>query len=167
MTDYRYIGRNIPRADGPDKVRGRYNYLADEPPAGALHGAVVFSDRAHALVKAIDVEAALKLPGARVLTFKDAPAAKYNSGEWFPGQNDFPDETVLTVHARHVGDRLALVLAPDRRTVRAARDLVTAEYGDLPPVTGPDTVPEIAGTSAQDGQASLPAQLAYGHSPAA
>ena len=162
MTDYRYIGRSIPRADGPDKVRGRYHYLADEPPAGALHGAVVFSGRAHALVKSIDAEAALRLPGVRVLTYKDAPDMKYNSGEWFIGQNDFPDETVLTGHARHVGDRLALVLAPDRRTARAARDLITVEYEDLPAVIGLNVDPEIAETLHNDGQISFPGRLGYG-----
>lgn len=162
MTDYRYIGRNIPRADGPDKVRGRYDYLADDPPSGTLHGAVVLSDRAHALVKSIDAEAALKLPGVRVLTFKDAPESKFNSGEWFPSQKDHPDETVLTGHARHVGDRLALVLASDRRTARAARDLIVVEYEDLPPVIGQDVDLDVSEALHNDGQTSFPGKLGYG-----
>ncbi len=162
MSDFRYVGHNVPRPDGPDKVRGRYNYLADEPPANALHGALVVSSRAHARVTALHTEKAEELPGVIVLTFEDAPAVRYNSGEWFPGQDDHPDETVLTGHARHVGDRLALVLAPDEKTARAARDLVTVEYEDLPPVIGFDDAEELAPQLHDDGQAAFAGRIGYG-----
>ena len=122
---FRYIGENVLRPDGPDKAEGRYDYLADRRYDGALYGAVLGSPHAHAIVKSIDTSEALKLPGVKVLTFEDAPDAFYNSGEWFPGQKDHPDERVLTGHVRHVGDRVALILAPDERTARAARDRVT------------------------------------------
>lgn len=167
MTDHRYVGLSVPRADGPDKVRGRFNYLADEYPLGTLHGALVMSDRAHAEVTSIDISAAVKLPGVTVLTFRDAPTTKYNSGEWFLGQNDHPDETILTGHVRHVGDRVALVLAPDPKTARAARDLVVVEYNDLVPVISPDVDQDTADSLHGDGHIVFPGNLRYGDCEAA
>ncbi|UQZ90266.1 aldehyde oxidase [Deltaproteobacteria bacterium Smac51] len=167
MNDYRYVGKNILRADGPDKVRGRYGYLADEPLYGALCGAVLFSSRANALVKSLKMEKALELPGVQILTFHDAPASRYNSGEWFPGQNDHPDETVLTGHVRHIGDRIALVLAEDRPTALAARALIEVEYEDLPPVVNIDTAEEMAARLHEDGHSAFPGRLEYGEVDAA
>ena len=102
--EFKYIGKRVIREDSADKVRGRYDYLADSLPQDTLVGIPLLSTRANALIKEIDTAEAEKIEGVAVLTFKDAPDNKYNSGEWFPGQNDFRDETVLTGHARHVGD---------------------------------------------------------------
>ena len=159
---FKYIGKNIPRQDGPDKVRGRYNYLADEVPAQALHGAILFSGRPHALVKGLNLNRAQALPGVKILTYQDAPEARYNSGEWFPGQNDHPDEQVLTGHVRHVGDRIALVLAPDRKTALAARDLIKVSYQDLPPLVDLDQAEGLAAALHDDGQSSFNGAMGYG-----
>ena len=124
--EYKYIGKRIIREDSADKVRGAIKYLADEPPVDCLYGVPLFSPHANALVKSIDTSEAEKIDGVTVLTFKDAPSNKYNSGEWFPGQNDYPDEQVLTGHARHVGDRIALVLADGEKTAREAIKKINA-----------------------------------------
>ena len=161
-ADFRYIGHRLPRPEGPDKVRGRYHYLADRVPSDALYGAIVFSDRPHARIKSLDISRALALPGVLVLTFDDAPTNCYNSGEWFPGQNDHPDETILTGHVRHIGDRVALVLAEDPSVARAARDLIGMEYEDLPPLTDLTAAEEKAGLLHDDGQGAFAGRLAYG-----
>jgi xanthine dehydrogenase molybdenum-binding subunit len=158
---FRYIGKSVPRSDGSDKVRGRYRYLADEVMDGVLHGAVLFSPHAHARVLSIDTKRALTLPGVKILTFEDAPNVRYNSGEWFPGQNDPPDETVLTGHVRHVGDRVALILAPSARRAREARALVGVEYEILPPALGAEAE-KSADSLHEDGIASFPGRLEYG-----
>ncbi len=160
--EFRYIGRNVPRADGPDKVQGRFDYLADTRFDGALYGVVLFSPHAHARVKSIDATRALAIPGVKVLTFHDTPDTRYNSGEWFPGQNDFPDETLLTGHVRHVGDRIALVLGPDGPTARKARELIGVDYELLPPIVDPMQAENSSVLLHEDGQASFPGRLAYG-----
>ena len=162
MNRFNYIGHSIPRADGPDKVCGRYDYLADLPPSGILHGAVVFSDRAHALIKSIDFSAALALPGVKKLCYEDAPQNRYNSGEWFLGQKDHPDETVLTGHARHVGDRIALILAPDRATALLARSLVKVEYEELPAMVDYEEAVENSALLHDDGESFFTGALSYG-----
>ena len=167
-VNFRWVGkagRNVPREDGPYKVRGRYSYLADEVPAGALHASVLFSPHAHARVMSIDTRRALALPEVQVLTFEDAPDTRYNSGEWFPGQNDHPDETVLTGHVRHVGDRIALVMAPDPLTAVKARSLIEVEYEFLPPLVDPMEVLSQSENSYalhEDGNIFFPGRLGYG-----
>lgn len=160
--DFRYIGQRIPRADGPDKVTGRYDYLADGRYDKALVGVVLFSPHAHAKVRSIDCSRALAMPGVRVLTWEDAPDVLYNSGEWFPGQNDHPDERVLTGHARHVGDRIALVLAPDERTARIARGRIVVDYEVLLPVVDPEGAREAPEALHEDGIREFPGTIAFG-----
>jgi CO/xanthine dehydrogenase Mo-binding subunit len=48
-----------PRADAVPKVTGEFVYASDLQAAGMLHGATVRSPHAHALIRSIDVSAAL------------------------------------------------------------------------------------------------------------
>ena len=130
---YSVVGHSIPKMEAPDKVRGRYPYLADECHSGVLIAVPILSTCAHGKIKKIDVTEALKLEGViRVFTGKDVPQIKYNSGEWFPGQQDHPDELMLTCHARHVGDRIGLLVATGEALARRAIKLVKVEYEELP-----------------------------------
>lgn len=158
----KYVGKDFCDPVAPEKARGTYPYLMDSLPNDALYGAILFSDRAHALVREIDASEAQKIRGVRVLTWRDAPNERYNSGEWFPGQNDHADETILTGHVRHVGDKIALVVAKDMRTARQARDLIKIIYEDLPPVVDPTTAEAAAPPLHEDGVAAFPGQIAYG-----
>lgn len=159
---YKYIGKNIIRHDAADKVRGRFFYLADEPFPNALFGVILFSSHANALVKSIDVSKAKAIDGVEVLTFLDSPADKYNSGEWFPGQADYSDETVLTGHVRHVGDRIALIAADSKEKAKKARDLIDVEYEILPPVVQLGTAAEMARILHEDGEKSFDGSITYG-----
>ena len=159
---FKYIGKRILRADGKDKVQGRYNYLADERFPDALTGVLLLSPYANAVVKSIDTSAAKQTDGVEILTYLDAPQNKYNSGEWFSGQNDHRDETVLTGHARHVGDRIALVLADTEEKARKAKDLIKVEYEILPAVTDPHTAADRAGDLHEDGTREFTGSFSYG-----
>lgn len=157
-----YVGKNIAAPDAADKARGVFSYLAEMLPARALHARIVFSDRPHALVRAIRADDALSLGDVRILTFRDVPDAKYNSGEWFPGQNDHPDETMLTGHVRHVGDRIALIAAADPETVERALGLIEIEYEDLPPLVDPAAAARDAHLLHDDGVDLFRGSIAYG-----
>lgn len=160
--NYTWIGARTLRPEGPDKVRGAFPYLADSPWPDMLYGIVVFSPIAHGVVKRFDSSKALELPGVIVLGPDDAPPNKYNSGEWFPDQKDFPDETVLTAHVKHVGDRVALVLAPDEAVARRAAALVEVEYDELPAYISLDDAEAGAESLHGDGQPCFPGRLGYG-----
>lgn len=160
--NYKYIGKRIPKFDARDKVTGRYLCLADEKYSDCLYGVLLLSPYANAKVTAIDASAALALPGVKVLTYKDAPDAKYNSGEWYPGQNDFRDETLLTGHARYVGDRIALVLAASEAKAREALKLVKVEYEQLPAIVDLKTAADNAALLHEDGMKEFPGKLSFG-----
>jgi xanthine dehydrogenase molybdenum-binding subunit len=71
---FRVIGTRPIRHDGVDKVTGRAKYGADYAFAGMLHGKVLRSPHAHARIKSISYEKALKLPGVfAVITGADFP----------------------------------------------------------------------------------------------
>lgn len=163
---FKYIGKSVPRGDGRDKARGRYPYLADEAFPGALTGVLLLSPHANALVRSIDASACADC-GAIVLTCFDAPQKKYNSGEWFPGHNDHRDETVLTPHARHAGDRIALVLAESEEKARRARDLIKVDYELLQPIMDPLKAASCASLLHEDGVAEFTGAFGYGDTEAA
>ena len=55
MADpYRFIGRAIPRKDAVDIVQGGVRFLNDLELPGMLHGKVLRSSHAHALIKKVD-----------------------------------------------------------------------------------------------------------------
>ena len=72
MTDV--IGVPRPRIDAPDKVTGATRYAADGYVHGLLHARLVLSTEAHALIREIDRDYALAVPGVvAVLGAGDLP----------------------------------------------------------------------------------------------
>ena len=71
---FRVIGTRPIRHDGVEKVTGRAKYGADYAFPGMLHGKVLRSPHAHARIKSINYDQALKVPGVRaVITGVDFP----------------------------------------------------------------------------------------------
>src|ERR1700752_255207 len=72
--DVKGVGLSIPRPDGPEKVTGSVQYVADIQLKGLLHAKLLRSPHAHARIKRIDTSRAKALPGVRaVLTAADIP----------------------------------------------------------------------------------------------
>jgi len=63
MTEYSYIGTEVPRPDAPDKTAGKALYIHDLVRPGMLYGKIKFSEYAHARIKHIDTSTAESLPG--------------------------------------------------------------------------------------------------------
>ena len=99
-----------------------------------LHGAVHLSAHARADIVAIDTAAAEAVPGVvRVLTADDVP------GELRTGliHKDWPIFIPVGGRTSYLGDVLALVVAEDRATARAAAELVEVDYDVKAPITDP------------------------------
>jgi putative selenate reductase molybdopterin-binding subunit len=120
-------------------VTGKALFTLDLPPDGLLHMKLLRSPHAHARVVAVDTSAALAVPGVRaVFTHRDAPPALYSSGRHEHLTDDPDDTRVLDDVVRHVGQRVAAVVA---ETVAAAEEGVRAlvvEYEVLPAVFDPE-----------------------------
>lgn len=120
-------------AESALNVRGQTQYIDDLPePAGCLQAAVRLSDSAHGRIVAIKTDKALALdPSVQVITAKDVPGVNQI------GFNK-PDEPLLPEYEwEYWGQPVALVLAKNRETARAAAKLIEIEGEELPVVTDP------------------------------
>lgn len=101
---------SAPRADALAKATGAERYALDQAPADCLWAGAfrpgAAQGLAHALVRGVDAEAALAVPGVlRVLTAADVPGANLQGIV-------HKDQPVLCGEViRHAGDPVALVLA--------------------------------------------------------
>jgi CO/xanthine dehydrogenase Mo-binding subunit len=129
--DVKGVGVSIPRPDGPEKVTGRVQYVADIQPKGLLHAKLLRSPHAHAKIVSIDTTAAKALPGVRaVLTAKDIPHLKKKA----PTRA----HAVLAIdRAVFMGQPVAAVAADELAIAEEALDLIKVEYQVLPAAIDP------------------------------
>jgi len=131
--DHSIVGKGVTRYDGPNKVTGREQYVADLSLPNMVHGKLLGSPIAHGLIKEIDTSAAEALPGVlAVITAKDVPSLKYGVS---PARYD---ENILAVdRVRYVGDEVAAVVAEDETIAEEAIKLIKVDYEPLPAVFDP------------------------------
>lgn len=106
----RYLGKDVPRLDGPAKVTGRATYTTDVRPKGLLYGAILRSPHAHAKVVSISTAKAEALPGVRAVHVVAEPG------------------TAL----RYQGQEVAGVAADSEDHARDAVAAIRVEYEPLP-----------------------------------
>ena len=111
----------------------------DVAPEGMLHLKVVRSPYAHAKIKAIRKEKALAVPGVHaVFTWQDVPRRPFTTA----AHDDFrvdPDDTyMLDDVARHVGQRVAAVVAETEGAAEEGCRLVEIDYEVLDAVFDAD-----------------------------
>ena len=130
---YKVIGSRPIRPDGTDKVTGRAEYGADIQLTGTLYGAVKRSPYAHALIKRINTEKALALPGVKaVLTRDDFPAVGDSLVDIMEGPGtplpQLVDRIMASKKALFRGHAVAAVCATDPHTAEEASLLIEVEY---------------------------------------
>ena len=129
--DVRGVGLSIPRPDGPEKVTGHVQYVADIKPKGLLHAKLLRSPHAHARIVSIDVSRARALPGVRaVLTAADIPELKRKA----PTRA----HAVLAIdRVVFAGQPVAAVAADELAIAEEALDLIDVTYEVLPAAVDP------------------------------
>ncbi len=128
------VGQSLPKLAAVQAALGERPFVADLDRPGLLHGALVLSAHARALVVGIDTGAALALPGVQaVATWRDVPGERWQ-GLIYP---DWPIFVAEGEEVRCVGDVLAAVAAVDEATAREAANLVQVTYQPLPPLVDP------------------------------
>ncbi len=76
------LGTRVPRIDGVEKASGVAKYAADINTPGTLHARLLTSKLAHAKIKKINVKAAEKVPGVKLVhLFKDVGAEVHWDGD--------------------------------------------------------------------------------------
>jgi CO/xanthine dehydrogenase Mo-binding subunit len=130
MSDFRYIGRESSRPDGPDKAAGKAHYIHDLQRPGMLYGKIKFSDYPHARIKNIDTTKAERLPGVKaVITGNNTPEIRIG---FLRDNTAFKKDKV-----RQYRDEVAALAAIDPDIAQEAADLIEVEYEPLPPVFSP------------------------------
>jgi CO/xanthine dehydrogenase Mo-binding subunit len=127
----KYVGKNVPRVDGIEKVTGKAKFLGDLVVPGMLHGKILRSPYPHAKILSIDSSKAEALPRvAAVLSAADLD-------DLVPTYNGRP--VIATNNVRYVGEPVAAVAAEDLATAEEALSLIDVQYEELPVVIGVDS----------------------------
>ncbi|MEI6044983.1 MAG: xanthine dehydrogenase family protein molybdopterin-binding subunit [Chloroflexota bacterium] len=123
---YKAVGHSVRRTDGAEKVRGEIRYAGDLHLPGMLHARPVLSLYAHARIKKIEVEAALKVPGVvRVVTAAELPLILEASES--RKRNPLAKDEVI-----FYGQPVAVVLGETEAAALDGANLVQVEYEELP-----------------------------------
>lgn len=120
-------------------VQGLEPYTFDEPVVGTLVLRVLSSPHAHARIRSIDTTAARAIAGVvAVYTHEDVPDVLYSTGR-HEHRTDDPDDTrMLDSVVRHVGQRVAAVVAETTAAADAACRAIRVDYEVLPAVFDPE-----------------------------
>ena len=128
------IGSRGVKYEGLELAVGLRPFIDDMRPEGLLHGAFKLADHARADIIAIDTSRAEAVDGVeRVLTAADVPG-KLRVGLI---HKDWPIFIPVGGRTSYLGDVLAMVVAGDRETARAAAELVEVAYDVLSPIVNP------------------------------
>lgn len=124
----KYVGQNIARVDGFEKVTGKAKYTGDLVIPGMVHGKILQSPYPHARILNTDAKEAEALPGVvAVLTAADI-------SDLDPYYNGRP--LIALGKVRYAGEPVAAVAATDEETAHQALSLINVEYEELPAVVG-------------------------------
>jgi xanthine dehydrogenase large subunit len=126
-------GAPMPHESAHLHVAGEAMYVDDIPElAGTLHAALGLSNKAHAVVKSIDLAPVRAMPGVvAVLTAQDIPGDN-NCGPIAHDDPIFADELV-----QYIGQPMFAVIAESYDEARRAARKAKVEYEELPAVLTP------------------------------
>lgn len=137
-TDLSVVGKAERKVDAVKLVTGKPAFVDDIELRGLLHGRLLTSPHAHAIIREIDVSRARALPGVHaVLTYKDVPRIPYTTaGQSWPEPGPH-DQYCLDYRVRFVGDRVAAVAAETLEIAEQALKLIEVDYEILPALLDP------------------------------
>ena len=137
-TDLNIVGKAERKVDAVKLVTGKPAFVDDIELRGLLHGRLLTSPHAHAIIRNIDVSRARALPGVHaVLTYKDVPRIPYTTaGQSWPEPGPH-DQYCLDYRVRFVGDRVAAIAAETPEIAEQALRLIDVEYEILPALFDP------------------------------
>ena len=137
-VDYKFVGTRPVRPDGVDKVTGRAQYGADPILPGMIHGRILRSTVAHALIKKVDVSKALEMPGVfAAVSGADFPGGIGDGevgGEGGGTLSDLAKNVMARDKVVYHGQAVAAVAAQTPQLAQAALKLIEVEYEELPVV---------------------------------
>src|SRR5437764_1500729 len=129
------MGHSMKRKEDPRFIRGRGNYVDDIQLPGMLHMDIVRSPFAHAKIKSINAEKALKIPG--VLAVITGETLKGFNLHWMPTLMSDTQMVLPVEKVMYQAQEVAAVIATDRYIAADGVEAVEVEYEPLPVVVDP------------------------------
>ncbi len=138
------IGRSLPRLEDPPLVTGRGRFVGDLGFPHQLHMRVVRSPYAHAVLRRIDIAAALAAPGVEAVwtgaDLADLPPIDFRDPA-AEALRPYRQPILARDRLRYVGEPVAAVFASDPYLAEDAADLVLIDAEELPPLLEADAAP--------------------------
>src|SRR5437764_12089469 len=133
----RVFGRSVPRLEDGPLVRWQGQFVGDIAFPHQLHMRMVRSPYAHALLRAVDVSAALASPGVvsvwTATDIADLPPIDFRDPT-NEALRPYRQPLLARDKLRYVGEPVAAVFATDEYLAEDAADLVAIEDDELSPV---------------------------------
>lgn len=136
------VGKSINRLDAIEKATGAAKYVEDLLPGNALIAKVLHSTIANGVVKSINIDEALKMPGVEtILTCFDVPDVIYATAghplSLDPNHTDVKNKLILSKRVRYYGDDIAAVVADNALNGQKALEKIQVEYEEFKPLLTP------------------------------
>src|SRR5260370_13629770 len=129
------MGHSMKRKEDPRFIRGKGNYVDDFQLPGMLYLDITRSPFAHAKIKSINGDKALKVPGVLAVITGET-LAKYNL-HWMPTLMSDTQMVLPTEKVMYQAQEVAAVIATDRYTPADGVTAVGVAYEPLPVVVDP------------------------------
>jgi aerobic carbon-monoxide dehydrogenase large subunit len=129
------MGHSMKRKEDPRFIRGKGNYVDDIKLPEMLYMDIVRSPFAHAKIKSINAEKALKIPGVLAVITGET-LAKYNL-HWMPTLMSDTQMVLPTEKVMYQAQEVAAVIATSRYVAADGVDAVEVDYEPLPVVVDP------------------------------
>ena len=123
------VGKPMSKIDGAQLVTGSQAFVEDYVPEDTYHMVVLRSPHASAYINSIDTSKAMKVPGVvEILTAYNTPETHYmQAGQGNPEPSPH-DRRLFNLKVRHVGDRVAAVIADTLEHAEEAKKLIKVDY---------------------------------------
>lgn len=133
------FGSNVAAPASQAIVTGRERYTLDVHMEGLLHLKLLRSPHAHARVRSIRKDRALAVPGVHaVFTWEDVPRLLFTAATHDDYHSDPNDTYILDNVVRHVGQRVAAVVAESEGAAEEGCRCIEVDYEILPAVFEPE-----------------------------
>jgi len=129
------MGHSMKRKEDPRFIRGKGNYVDDIQLPGMLYMDIVRSPYAHAKIKSINTEKALKIPGVLAVITGET-LAKYNL-HWMPTLMSDTQMVLPVDKVVYQAQEVAAVIATSRYVAADGMEAVEVDYEPLPVVVDP------------------------------
>lgn len=150
----KYVGKDISRIDGYDKVSGTATFAFDKEMPRMAYSKILRSPHPHAEIKTINTKKAEKLAGVlKILTHENTEQISWYDGTTY----------VFDKHLRHEGDDIAFIVAETEEIANRAAKMIEVQYKQLPyVVTAEEAMKDDAPKLYDDGNVREPYEFTRG-----